>query len=433
MRTPQEIEEVCRIYNLELEVGRRYVQFGDLFNLLHAGVSFLRTWQNGFGVVGVLSKHSARSLARYPVLWGLDKIGSLSYPDPTDKEDSFSKDWAFPNDALAVDRDFEAERRDLKSQTQDWAQLEKNPEAELFVFIGRWSMEKGIDLVADVFPAILESHLNAQLICVGPIVDLYGKFAALKLERLANLCPGRVCSRPETSVVPPCVLGGADFALILSRDEPFGLVAVEFGRKGALSIGARVGGLGNMPGWWFTIESTSPKHINSQFKMAIEAALATELETRAIMRTYATRQRFPVTQWRAKIAVLHNTAITLSQRKTLCMAARKQKSLVPPRLFFPRGRCRVSSQTPPGTPLSVASTRVASPSGVSVIERNALSISLETESSHRGIAVELKCYCPREDHGACRSKYFPRYDESKFASHNLISERPDSWLQFYVS
>lgn len=34
--------------------------------------------------------------------------------------------------------------------------------------------------------------------------------------------------------------------MIPSRDEPFGLVAVEFGRKGALGVGARVGGLGQM-------------------------------------------------------------------------------------------------------------------------------------------------------------------------------------------
>lgn len=32
---------------------------------------------------------------------------------------------------------------------------------------------------------------------------------------------------------------GAEFALIPSRDEPFGLVSVEFGRKGALGVGAR--------------------------------------------------------------------------------------------------------------------------------------------------------------------------------------------------
>ena len=41
--------------------------------------------------------------------------------------------------------------------------------------------------IADVFPAILEANSNVQLICVGPVIDLYGKFAALKLERLMQM------------------------------------------------------------------------------------------------------------------------------------------------------------------------------------------------------------------------------------------------------
>jgi len=90
---------------------------------------------------------------------------------------------------------------------------------------------------------------------------------------------------------------GAEFALIPSRDEPFGLVAVEFGRKGALGIGARVGGLGNMPGWWFTIESTTPAHLLAQFESAIREALASPLEVRARMRATSAKQRFPVMVW----------------------------------------------------------------------------------------------------------------------------------------
>lgn len=43
------------------------------------------------------------------------------------------------------------------------------------------------------------------------------------------------------------MFSGAEFALIPSRDEPSGLVAVEFGRKGALDVGASVGGLGKRP------------------------------------------------------------------------------------------------------------------------------------------------------------------------------------------
>jgi hypothetical protein len=64
-----------------------------------------------------------------------------------------------------------------------------------------------------------------------------------------ELYPERVFSQPEFTAIPPYVFSGADFALIPSRDEPFGLVSVEFGRKGALGVGSRLGGLGLMPGW----------------------------------------------------------------------------------------------------------------------------------------------------------------------------------------
>ena len=102
----------------------------------------------------------------------------------------------------------------------------------------RWSNQKGVDAIADVFPSILERHSHVQLITVGPVIDLYGKFAAIKLARMMKIYPGRVFSSPEFMALPPYVFSGADFALMPSRDEPFGLVAVEFGRKGVLCVGA---------------------------------------------------------------------------------------------------------------------------------------------------------------------------------------------------
>lgn len=69
------------------------------------------------------------------------------------------------------------------------------------------------------------------------MVHLYGRFAAEKLARL-----------PEFTALPPYLFSGADFALIPSRDEPFGLIAVEFGCEGVLGVGSRLGGLGLMPG-----------------------------------------------------------------------------------------------------------------------------------------------------------------------------------------
>lgn len=110
---------------------------------------------------------------------------------------------------------------------------------------------------ATVSPASLRRHQltrllltlrSADRICVGPVIDLYGKFAAIKLAKMMEKYPGRVYSNPEFTALPPYIFSGAEFALIPSRDEPFGLVAVEFGRKGALGVGARVGGLGQMPG-----------------------------------------------------------------------------------------------------------------------------------------------------------------------------------------
>lgn len=329
MRTPKEREEVCQVYNLPVETATKYVQFGEVFNLLHAGASYLRIHQNGFGAVGVSAKYGKRSYARYPIFWGLKKVGKLPNPDPSDTGEW---DKQMPKDEeITVDPEFESKRVELKRQAQEWAGLDQNPKAELLVFVGRWSTQKGIDLIADVFPSVLEEHPSVQLICVGPVIDLYGKFAALKLDRMMKLYPGRVFSRPEFTALPPFIFSGAEFALIPSRDEPFGLVAVEFGRKGALGIGARVGGLGQMPGWWYTVESTTTTHLLHQFKQAIESALASKPETRAMMRARSAKQRFPVAQWVEDLEILQSTAIKIHQKEaTKAHHHHSHNTLAPP-------------------------------------------------------------------------------------------------------
>jgi alpha-1,3-glucan synthase len=163
---------------------------------------------------------------------------------------------------------------------------------------------------------------------VGPVIDLYGRFAAEKLARLMELYPERVYSRPEFTALPPYLFSGADFALIPSRDEPFGLVAVEFGRKGALGVGSRLGGLGLMPGWvrhifvrkspltplqWFPVESNSTTHMLSQLTKTIKLALASTKEERAILRARSAVQRFPVVEWRQKMEDFHKRSIVTSR------------------------------------------------------------------------------------------------------------------------
>lgn len=70
-----------------------------------------------------------------------------------------------------------------------------------------------------------------------------------------------------------------------------------------------------MPGWWFTIESTTTRHFIHQFKAAIEDALRAKPAVRAIMRARATKQRFPVSQWVEDLEKLQSSAIDLSHKQ----------------------------------------------------------------------------------------------------------------------
>lgn len=312
MRTQKERDEVCSVFNIDVDTAKRYIQFGEVFNMLHSGSSYLRLHQQGFGAVGVSRKYGKRSYARYPIFWGLKKVGNLPNPDPSDTAE-WNKELPKDNE-IQVDPNYEGSRGELRRQAQEWAGLEQNPNADLLVFVGRWSHQKGVDLIADVMPAVLEARPNVQLICVGPVIDLYGKFAALKLDRMMQVYPGRVFSKPEFTALPPCIFSGAEFALIPSRDEPFGLVAVEFGRKGALGIGARVGGLGQMPGWWYNVETTRTGHLLHQFKLAIGSALNSKSHVRAKMRARSAKQRFPVAQWVEDLEILQSTAMRIHSK-----------------------------------------------------------------------------------------------------------------------
>ncbi|KAJ5683634.1 hypothetical protein N7462_006799 [Penicillium macrosclerotiorum] len=311
LRSQKETEEISEVFNLDISLIRKYVQFGEVFNLLHAGASYLRIHQHGFGAVGVSAKYGDRSHARYPIFWGLKEIGKLPNPDPSDTDPCEDQSLTLSSPDVVVDHIYEQSRGDLRRQAQEWAGLHVDPKAELFVFVGRWSVQKGIDLIADIFPSILEKNPHVQLICVGPVIDMYGKFAALKLQQMMKIYRKQVFSKPEFTVLPPFIFSGAEFALIPSRDEPFGLVAVEFGRKGALGVGSLVGGLGQMPGWWYPVESMTARHLQKQFKSAVENALKSTPETRAIMRAHSAKQRFPVARWVEDLDHLHARSIKM--------------------------------------------------------------------------------------------------------------------------
>ena len=121
LNTPAKLDELSSVFNLDKKIIKTYVQFGDVFNLLHAGASYLRKHQNGFGAVGVSKKYGKRSFARYPIFWGLSKIGALPNPDPSDTAE-WDKQLPRP-ESIVIDTEQEAQRGALRRQAQEWAGL----------------------------------------------------------------------------------------------------------------------------------------------------------------------------------------------------------------------------------------------------------------------------------------------------------------------
>jgi alpha-1,3-glucan synthase len=120
--------------------------------LLHTAASFISVHQKSVGVAGVSDKYGKRSWARYPALWILKHVDSLPNPDPSDIEALETQPKSLRD--IEIDLISEAARPELKRQAQEWAGIRQDPGADLFVFVGRWSKQKGVDLIADVMPSM---------------------------------------------------------------------------------------------------------------------------------------------------------------------------------------------------------------------------------------------------------------------------------------
>eukprot|EP00971_Amphidinium_carterae_P066180 1310868-Amphidinium_carterae.1 len=71
--------------------------------------------------------------------------------------------------------------------------LEQRLDAKVFVFLGRWVKQKGMDYIADVtewrLPNVskptcrmLTKYETAQLLVIGPVGDAFGSYAAEKFN-----------------------------------------------------------------------------------------------------------------------------------------------------------------------------------------------------------------------------------------------------------
>jgi len=198
------------------------VWFSDRITTVSPGYAAeIRTPQWGMGLDGLLRGRGGHVSG---ILNGLD-----------------TEEWNPATDSHLVaryDATSIAKRAVNKAELQARMGLSADPHAPLFVFIGRLAWQKGVDLILEALPAILNN--GAQLAILGS-----GE-AALeeRVHGATGAQPGRVGSFIgfDEGLARLCY-GGADSILMPSRFEPCGLGQLCALRYGAPPIVARVGGL----------------------------------------------------------------------------------------------------------------------------------------------------------------------------------------------
>jgi starch synthase len=175
----------------------------------------------GMGLDGLLR---LRAKDVFGILNGID----ISVWNPAD--DRF---LPAPYDARRI-----AERRKNKAALQARMDLNVDPDALVFGVVSRLSWQKGLDLLVDALPELLD--VGGQLALLGsgdaPLQQAY----TLAAEQNA----GRVgCVLGYDEELAHLIQAGADVILVPSRYEPCGLTQLCALRYGAVPVVARVGGL----------------------------------------------------------------------------------------------------------------------------------------------------------------------------------------------
>lgn len=130
------------------------------------------------------------------------------------------------------------QRRANKAELQTRLGLDLDPEALLFGVVSRLTAQKGLDLLHDALPALLDAGAQLALLGSGDRV-LERKFVAA-----AERHPGRVAVQVGyDESLAHLMQGGVDALFVPSRFEPCGLTQLYALRYGAIPVVARVGGL----------------------------------------------------------------------------------------------------------------------------------------------------------------------------------------------
>jgi starch synthase len=161
--------------------------------------------------------------------------------------------------------------------------LAPDPEAPIFGVISRLTWQKGMDLLLESLPAILESGGQLAVLGAGE-AELESGLRAAMAEH-----PGRIgCLIGYNEGLAHVIQAGADALLVPSRFEPCGLTQLCALRYGCVPVVARTGGLAD------TIIDASPMALSAGVATGVQFAPATSDMLSAAIRRATRLYRNPV-------------------------------------------------------------------------------------------------------------------------------------------
>ena len=138
---------------------------------------------------------------------------------------------------------FEKPRAENKKDLQKLFLLPTESSYPLLAFAGRLWRQKGLDILIETLPHLLEQRPDVQMIMLGSGDDTYRN----RLLELQELYPKQLGLHLRADFrIPRKIFAGADIFMIPSSYEPGGLVALEAMRYGAVPIIRRTGGLNDI-------------------------------------------------------------------------------------------------------------------------------------------------------------------------------------------
>lgn len=163
---------------------------------------------------------------------------------------------------------YDAARLEVRQLNREALQAHLNlapdPDAPIFGVISRLTWQKGMDLLLEALPAILESGGQLAVLGAGDTEIEVGLRAAMAEH------PGRIgCLIGYNEGLAHVIQAGADALLVPSRFEPCGLTQLCALRYGCVPVVARTGGLAD------TVIDASPMALSAGVATGVQFAPAT--------------------------------------------------------------------------------------------------------------------------------------------------------------